>query len=72
MYFLAVYYQCMHRTVHNFKAIKKRTVFEVERIKERRWSQIVKSYQYKVVSKIFRTAAAIYTAVVTAQSTGRW
>jgi hypothetical protein len=27
-------------------AIKKRTIFEVERVKERRWSQIVSSYQY--------------------------
>jgi len=27
---------------------------------------------YEVVSKIFRTGATIYTAVVVAQSTGRW
>ena len=29
-------------------------------------------YIYKVVSKIFETGAAIYTAVVVARSTGRW
>jgi len=27
---------------------------------------------YKVVSKIFETGAAIYTAVVVVRSTGRW
>jgi hypothetical protein len=27
---------------------------------------------YEVISKIFRTGAAIYTAVVLAQSTGSW
>jgi hypothetical protein len=27
---------------------------------------------YEVVSKLFRTGAAIYTAVVLARSTGRW
>jgi hypothetical protein len=28
--------------------------------------------KYEAVSKIFRTGAAIYTAVVVARSTGRW
>jgi hypothetical protein len=29
-------------------------------------------YEYEGVSKIFRTGAAIYTAVVVARNTGRW
>jgi hypothetical protein len=34
--------------------------------------QIAYSFIYEVVSKIFRTGAAIYTAVMVARSTGRW
>jgi hypothetical protein len=32
----------------------------------------LEDYVYEEVSKIFRTGAAIYTAFVVAQSTGRW
>jgi len=36
----------MCRKLHNFKCNKKRELYEVEGTKERRWSQIVASYQY--------------------------
>jgi len=35
----------MYIKLHNFKR-NERGIFEVERIKERRWSQIAASYQY--------------------------
>jgi hypothetical protein len=36
------------------------------------WISLVSSGTYEVVSKIFQTGAAIYTAVAVVQSTGRW
>jgi hypothetical protein len=32
----------------------------------------LKEYRYESQSKIFRTGAAIYTAVVVARGTGKW